>query len=413
MGSSPINTSFNNIEQTKAVLKIGFVDARPASQGLVFECLVYDRVVTPILDAQITPCFLRSFLVTQNCTYNDLLVTLENGLPAAQTRDQKQQSLNRNLRYMKLKLEKRPAIDQVTLNPDPADVYPAYVNDRFLATATEFPDVKKYADWVNGRDEYTRMTVLLQILIALRVMAYARLMHNDLHGLNIMIKKCAKDSKVTYVIDGLGPITLTVSYIPLIFDFDHSSCEQLGVNGLLGKPIAFEINKDLSNMYAYFVAFQANSPKLAQATADMTRIFSVRQPNLTQTFSGATRANWDSFPGRIQSSIIDGIREIVSIISGLQENKQRPPQAPHFDKGASIYYVTPKMFLGDGRLNRGGFLSDSTRLERCIADADRQRQALEKAEENIRELQKEVQSLQAHSKRRKMRPADELGAFAF
>jgi hypothetical protein len=104
-------TKFHGNPCTHTFLKIGIVDGSNGSERLAFECLVYDRVITPILDAQICPNFLRSYLTTNKCTYGNLVDTLRVGLPDLKI-DQIHRRLNRNLRLMaNYKSTHRPAIE--------------------------------------------------------------------------------------------------------------------------------------------------------------------------------------------------------------------------------------------------------------------------------------------------------------
>lgn len=240
-----------------------------ASLGLQYEFQVYDRIIRPILDNDVCILFLRPYLASYNCRYDDLLATLKEGLHN-QPADKVQAALNRNLSFImngpKVKSaeevkaaepgkpdkpEKRKAIHDFT--PDDESFDQPSPDVRYMVLATEFKPVSSYYQFLRTVDDtYDDSAVLMQILVALFTMEKSRLMHNDLHGFNILIEQLAKPVVDTYEIEGIEPFTVTIRYRVKIFDFDHASCDFLGPNPLWPSQ-GFEQNRDLACLYRWLL----------------------------------------------------------------------------------------------------------------------------------------------------------------
>ncbi len=76
--------------------------------------------------------------------------------------------------------------------------------------------------------------VLFQIIYAIYVMGQFRLMHNDLHGSNILVVKLSQKRKMSFTIGG-RIFLINTRYIPYIFDWDRAYAEELGANPQLDK----------------------------------------------------------------------------------------------------------------------------------------------------------------------------------
>lgn len=158
-------TTFNDKPCSHVFMKIGINDESKESASLVFECLVYDRLITPMLDGQMCPNFLRSYLLSTECTYADLEKTLIVGVQHLD-RAQIATNLHRNLTFMAQRKKDRPAIDKLTPKPtpkptaetafvpavDPNDVPHLFASHRFIVISTEYTNVQSFKEWLQTPD---------------------------------------------------------------------------------------------------------------------------------------------------------------------------------------------------------------------------------------------------------------------
>jgi hypothetical protein len=86
--------------------------------------------------------------------------------------------------------------------------------------------------FVIDTDKYSTEDVwksLLQIAIACYVLYINKTNHNDLHTNNILIQKLSSPEMFEYKLNG-KKYKIYTKYIPLIYDYDVSYCENLGKN---------------------------------------------------------------------------------------------------------------------------------------------------------------------------------------
>lgn len=302
-----------------------------AATGLMYEFQVYHSIVTPILDAGICPNFLRSYLVSYNCQYDDLLSTLKKGLASHRINpNDASQHLNRNLNYMYYGQKNRPAIQST----DGLRVAAPLPSLRYMVLTTEFNNVTDYWEWL-GQDHSpeSRSVVLLQIAVGLYVMSKAKLMHNDLRAPNIFVRKLPKPTSWTYKINDVLSICISTVYLALIYDFDRGTSFLLGDNPYVKEsgiypadlPL-FEENRDLACLY------KSLTPNAKRAKDSLIpRFFDVK----------AIKKDTDWYEGRgdeIRTTLIDGIRAIADTLPAL------PP-------AGTVYNILDSKFNRNGSLN--------------------------------------------------------------
>jgi len=356
------NTTFNGQPCSHTFMKIGINNATKAAAALTFECLVYDRLIVPILDAQMCPHFLRSYLVSTSCTYSDLEKTLRAGLSDLDDR-QRAINLHRNLTYMEKKEKRRPAIQKITPRqafvPKIAShlVPNFFMHHRFIVISTEYSQVQTYRDWVSREhlSSAERFSVLLQILIALQVMSFVKLMHNDLHTSNILIRQ-HPPQVMTYIIHGLDrPVSILTTHTALVFDFDHATCKALGVNkGMSQDRQQFQDKRDLVCFYKNVTRNVRKQDMPQVCLDDLNALFR------TRPFTLAEIERWSVGDGNdIEPSIAAGIQSIAEMLE-----KTLPPIEAPFGPKANVYYATPKMLLPNGNFNRSS--ADHILLDKCM-----------------------------------------------
>lgn len=251
------NTTFQGKPYSKMFLKVGLSPntlektLKRRSLGLIYELRVYDGVITPLIDNGICPHFVRSLLVSENCTERDLLKTLKKGLSWTVFSEQQiTRQFRRNFGYIVNLEKKRPAIQtEVSLGEKIADVR----SSRFVLLATEYDRVAKYGAWLQNQQqpEDARICVMLQILIALYAMQCCKLCHNDLHHGNVFIQRLEASARMQYIIEGKH-IAFDTWYKLTVYDFDRASCVSLGENVCIAATdqsvadAAFEVNRDVA-----------------------------------------------------------------------------------------------------------------------------------------------------------------------
>ena len=306
---------------------------KEAALGLLYELRVYNQVVSPLIDANICPNFVRSLLVSYNCTYRDLVKTLEKGLPA--TKATAQNRLNRSIHFMINHEEGRPAISSrdVKQYPKPSEGH------RFMVLTTEHDDVVNYWDWLHTRpSEEARHKVALQLFIALYAMQYCRLMHNDLHAGNILIQTLPRAERMQYLIDG-SRIAFDTQLKLMIFDFDRATCPFLGENLFVTAPLSSAVGE--TPEYRELQAFEPKRDlaglckSLPAAALRLARLRQFVDLSLDPTVS------WHNARGdEVDTSISDAI-----------SNASKSVQMQEWDAHAPVHTINEFMFNPDGSLN--------------------------------------------------------------
>lgn len=308
---------------------------KEAALGLLYELRVYNQVVSPLIDANICPNFVRSLLVSYNCTYGDLVKTLEKGLPAP--RGTAQNRLNRSIHYMINREEGRPAISSrdVKQYPKPS------AGHRFMVLTTEHDDVVNYWDWLHTKpSEEDRNKVALQLFIALYVMQYCRLMHNDLHAANIFIQTLPTVQRVQYLIEDTR-IAFDTKLKLMIFDFDRATCPWLGENLFVTAPLSAALGE--SPEYRELQAFEPKRD-LAGLCKSFPNAASLRLTRLRQfvDLNLDPAVPWHNARGdEVDTSIFDAI-----------SNASKSVQMHEWDVREAVFKINEFMFNKDGSLNQ-------------------------------------------------------------
>lgn len=336
-----------------------FAKRMRSSLGLRYEFQVYDRIIRPILDNDVCPLFLRPYLTTYNCRYKDLHAALLEGLdnqPPAKVGV----ALNRNLSFImkgpkpkpvegakaaedakapEQKPEKRPAIH--VMPPDDEHFERPSPDVRYMVLTTEYTRPSTYYDFLRQvSDQYDTISVIMQILVALYTMEQSRLMHNDLHGLNILIQNYGDNTVTdTYEIEDIPPFSMSIQYRVKVFDFDHASCDFLGENPLWLTD-GFEPNKDLACLYRWILS--VGQPMIKRTHID--ELFDTSK--IVADYKKATAdvkkdPHWCDAKGtQITRSILDALRQI-----SFDVNNQTP-----VDPSGFPYIINRDVFMQSGEI---------------------------------------------------------------
>lgn len=398
------NTTFKQKPIRKIFLKIGInpmyaANIETESIGLMYELRVYNEVITPLIDENVCPNFVRSLLVSNNCTFRSLFDTLKKGLSRLNLSDDEiTDRLRRNFAHVANRQKMRPAIDTPSPpsppSPESQDVMSLAAkferlsngnvptnasarqsrqsrqpqprhelkNDRIMLLATEFDHVETFGRWIqNNQDIQTNRLVLLQLLIALNAMACCKLCHNDLRPGNIFVQTLQRPTIMQYIINKKR-FTIVTLYKLLVFDFDRASCVSLGENIMWSEYYEprqpFETNRDLSQF------IQALHPFVLPA---LDEVMTLPPKN--------ERVQWFDARGTdIADSIVDIIDRLYALLPQLQ-----------WDDGVKPFVIDDSMFDAlTGRLITSKVRVDHMLTEYSIATL-RCKLELAKNEEAIRE----------------------------
>jgi hypothetical protein len=386
------NVTFNDQPVTKAFMKIGInprsirirggdypgkaeLSAKAAEQktkasGLMYEFQVYENVIGPILASHVCPNFLRPYLVSYNCKMEDLLSALQFGMK--QFDDPTLQNLLlRSVDFMSNGKKERPAIHDAN-GLDPDAIPDADPNLRFMVLTTEYENVISYWKFLSpntNMDMHRRMSVLLQILVALYVMEKSKLAHNDLHVGNILIQGLDQPTTFTYIING-EVFSIRTDVKALVYDWDWSACESLGANRRIGNQLKpFDRNRDLVRLY------KSMTPKNPIDDPNLDP----QQRSLMHEVFDLSLINPEIVPHRSKGAemplpLLEAIRLTADAFEPV-------------DPSAEPYIINDDRFLSNGALNID---------YACSADLRRQHQAsLEKCEQENASLKRRMEKLEA------------------
>ena len=87
--------------------------------------------------------------------------------------------------------------------------------------------------------------VLFQVIYSLEAMARLKIMHNDLHDANILVMKLDERITLQYIVDS-RTFVIKTKYIPYIYDWDLGFIKELGNNSKIDNFWVNEINVDNS-----------------------------------------------------------------------------------------------------------------------------------------------------------------------
>lgn len=365
-------TTLNGMQLGRVVLKIGVVPDQNFIRhlkfdhttltkrlgGFKYEIGVYDKIITPLVENNVCPIFLRSLLVSENCTFSNLSETLKVG--AKTNNDNIGQRIIRTLDHI-VAGQTKPNIHDPLLKTYDTSIG----NDlKFMILATEFNEAKKYNHWL-ASDQGDVASVLLQLLTALYSMECCKLCHNDLHSGNIFIQPI-QETQLQYVVDGIQMSFIT-RHKAMVYDWDRASCVRFGENpisSIFGNSEVFEPNRDL----AQFAASLINDGNF-----DRSGLGAVIEKTIT-----TNPTNWSRAKGsEIQTPILEIIKSVYQKIQRDWRYDVQP------------YFINKIMFDKDGRLidttQRSEFILKQygSRLRECEEDVGRLKHNIDLANDKI------------------------------
>lgn len=335
------NVFYKNIKIKKGFLKIysnlSFFDydkysefntkyLEKAVQGLTYETNVYKSIITPLVDYNICPNFIRMIGSGTLCKYDDLFQILKNNyyskndktVSIQKIRKRLNRSITNNiLNYehdnisfdesVKASIETKYDLDDLIFDVNLTETYDDTISFHSLLSSDYVQDLNIF-------------NILFQIFAACYSMSLSKMVHNDLHTGNIMIRPLKKPKILTYIIEG-NKYILKVYYFVHIYDFDRAYVQQLGDNKVLtlydvySQNNEYVDNKDVLKLLCSVYKYTQNFMYLKCLT-DNKKHFT----QLVELYDLDKRCNFQLKKYKpVDSSFFDNYNDTLTIIKCLSE----------------------------------------------------------------------------------------------
>ena len=335
------NVFYKNIKIKKGFLKIysnlSFFDydkysefntkyLEKAVQGLTYETNVYKYIITPLVDYNICPNFIRMIGSGTLCKYDDLFKILKNNYYGKSDKtvsvEKIRKRLNRSITNNILNYEH----DNISFDESvKASVETKYDLDDLIfdVNLTEtYENTISFHELLNSDyvQELNIFNILFQIFAACYSMSLSKMVHNDLHTGNIMIRPLKTPKVLTYIIEG-NKYILKVYYFVHIYDFDRAYVQQLGDNKVLtlydvySQNNEYVDNKDVLKLLCSVYKYTQNSIYLKCLT-DNKKHFT----QLVELYDLDKRCNFQLKKYKpVKSSFFYNYNDTLTIIKCLSE----------------------------------------------------------------------------------------------
>ena len=365
------NVFYKNIKIKKGFLKIysnlSFFDyekysefdtkyLEKAVQGLTYETNVYKSIITPLVDYNICPNFIRMIGSGKLCKYDDLFQILKNNYYSKNDKiisvEKIRKRLNRSiinniLNYehdnisfdesVKASVETKYDLDDLIFDVNLTETYEKTISFHELLNS----------DYVQ---ELNIFNILFQIFAACYSMSLSKMVHNDLHTGNIMLRPLKKPKILTYIIEGKKYI-LKVYYFVHIYDFDRSYVEQLGDNKVLNlydvysQNNEYVDNKDVLKLLCSVYKYTQNFLYLKCLTNDKKHF-----TKLVELYDLDKRCNFQLKKYKpVDSSFFNNYNDTLTILKCLSEYLPKIDES-YFDKD-NLFICQQSFFNKKGKLN--------------------------------------------------------------
>ena len=170
--------------------------------------------------------------------------------------------------------------------------------DRTMLLLEYVANIGSLYDFLERKHSLAEVTSLMaQVLIAIRIMRLLKISHNDLHGDNIVVKKCDPAITLKYVFKDREVTIPTFGYCAVIIDFGLGRSNPTGSsNSLLGSfhftHIGF--HSDKFGAEADYVRFLSS---FKHFTAKRYPTLSRWCARILKPFKGINAQGWDTFCG--------------------------------------------------------------------------------------------------------------------
>jgi hypothetical protein len=225
---------YSNLSFFDKYYDVDFKNLKQAVEGLTYETKIYRYIVTPLVDLGICPNFIRFLGSGIMCSYDNLYNMLLNNYYKSNKKvspekiaKKLKRSINNNiLNYQ----DKNFSLDDsrkysIENNYEINDLYFDINLTETFDNATSFHDILRKPD-IQERNIYN---ILFQIFAACYSMSLSKMIHNDLHSGNIMVRTLNQPKTLVYFINNKKYV-LKVKYFVHIYDFDRAYAQRLGDN---------------------------------------------------------------------------------------------------------------------------------------------------------------------------------------
>jgi len=254
-----------------------------AVQGLIYETKIYRNIVTPLVDYDICPNFIRSIGSGTMCSYDNLYHMLY----GKYYKDNKKVSPDKIKKKLKRTIVNNIlSYDLSNITFDESSKY-QNIEDKYNFDELEFDinltetyeNVNNFHDILRKPDIQERniYNILFQIFVACYSMSLSKMTHNDLHSGNIMVRTLSKPKTLVYLINKRKYV-LKVKYFVHIYDFDRSYVKRLGDNESLNMYDIYSQNnevvenKDMMKILCSVYKYTQNKSYLRNLSNDEKRI---------------------------------------------------------------------------------------------------------------------------------------------
>lgn len=195
--------------------------------GLEYEVEMY-KTITPIVNYNICPNFVRFIGYGKMCVYDNLFKMLS---------EKQQKRFDRNIKNNMLKYHTKNYALGDTTDQNLSNNIVLYddinVKDiKFNIILTEtFENYSSFHNLLvnNQLKKINISNILFQALVACYTLSLSKIAHNDLHSGNIIVKKLSSPVNIVYVINN-EPFIINTYYRVYMYDWDRGYCQRLGDN---------------------------------------------------------------------------------------------------------------------------------------------------------------------------------------
>jgi hypothetical protein len=335
---------------------IDFKYLKQAVEGLTYESKIYKYIVTPLVDYNICPNFIRFLGNGTMCSYDNLYNMLHDNY----YKDNKKISPEKIKKKLKRNIINNIlSYDNENINFDESQKYQTENNYeldelQFDITLTETYDHSmSFNDILRKPDIQERNinNILFQIFVACYSMSLTKMIHNDLHSGNIMVRSLDKPKILVYFINNRKYV-LKVKYFVHIYDFDRAYAGRLGDNESLKMYNVFSQdnelieNKDMMKLLCSVYKHTQNILYLKLLTTDEKHL-----NKLIKLFENDKRCNFQLekyVP--VKSSFFKNYNSSENILYNLAENLSKIKIENINDIQDNIYICDKDFFDNEGNI---------------------------------------------------------------
>jgi hypothetical protein len=334
-----------------------------AVQGLNYETKVYRDIITPIVNYDICPNFIRSLGSGTMCTYDNLYDMLYGKYEKKSSPEKIRKKLKRSITNNILSYDLSNINFDETSKYENIDKYD-FDNLQFDINLTEtYDNVNNFHDILRKSDIQERniYNIIFQIFVACYTMSLTKMTHNDLHSGNIMVRTLDKPRILVYFINKRKYV-LKVKYFVHIYDFDRSYVKRLGDNKSLdmydvySQDNVFIENKDMMKILCSIYKYTGNKSYLRNLTNnenDIKRLISIYE-------EGCNFQVEKNVP--VKRSFFKNYNSAEDILYNLAENLPDIKIEKIEDIKDSVYICDKELFNNDGSIIKENVLSLRNKL---------------------------------------------------